>query len=161
MRLPSWLADPGKEHLIHVYYWREEGEWEALPAPFTDRDANYIYFPASAPALGFFGSGVESETVLPPSPAFPVYLLALIFIAPLGIFGSVRFIRWWRGRPAKVELKRPVVRKRKSEELPPVIQTYKDLLAPAVEELRKKEKTKPAKVKRSRAKKLLKPAQGD
>jgi hypothetical protein len=70
-------------------------------------------------------------------------ILLIAGAVSIGTFVTFQMVKWTKRRvpkPAPVTLARPKVKKVRPEKAPPVIEIYRDILAPAAEELAKKKK---------------------
>jgi PGF-pre-PGF domain-containing protein len=137
----DWIL-PGEENQLCLF-WENlvDKSWKRLPTALLKKDIDYFYFLAIAPSPATFAIGIP-EVVAPPLVAPPMLPLLLLVIvgAALGAFGTFQAVRWLRRRaevPAPVRLARPI-KKVKPKRPPPIIEFYRDMLAPAAEELKKK-----------------------
>jgi PGF-pre-PGF domain-containing protein len=154
-RVPrSWVERENiDENTIRLLRW-VGNEWENLETKFLENDADYLYFESRAEGFSLFAvigqkrapvslPAIPPEVILPPT-APPIGIMALLLIVgaiSISTFVTFQIVRWTKRRalkPAPVTLARPKIKKVKPKKPPPVIEIYRDILAPAAEKLAKK-----------------------
>jgi PGF-pre-PGF domain-containing protein len=143
-RVSSAWIKPGEENRVRLFWENvEDKSWRELPATLIKEDVDYFYYSAVAPSPSDFVIAMVSEpgVVLAAPPPSLLFFLVIAGVISIGAFGTFQVARWLRRqklKPAPVTLARPKVKKVKPKRPPPVIEVYRDILAPAAERLAKK-----------------------